>query len=166
MSRRQLAIEQIDFARNYTLGLLAETPMDEWFRQPRGGVSHVGWQVGHLAFAQYRMALWRIRGEKPNDGELLPAHYYLLFGANSTPDADPTKYPDASEIRSALDRIHKEVLRELASIAETELDQEVLHPHPFANTKMKAILWCAHHEMMHAGQIGLLRRQLGRPPLW
>lgn len=30
-------------------------------------------------------------------------------------------------------------------------------PHPFAKTRLLAPLWCAHHEMRHAGQIGLLR---------
>jgi uncharacterized damage-inducible protein DinB len=47
-----------------------------------------------------------------------------------------------------------------------ELDQPVPHPHPFATTKLKALLWCAHHEMLHAGQIGLLRHHLGYPPMW
>jgi hypothetical protein len=39
-------------------------------------------------------------------------------------------------------------------------------PHPFAKTKLLALLWCANHEMLHAGQIGLLRRLLGCPPMW
>jgi uncharacterized damage-inducible protein DinB len=41
----------------------------------------------------------------------------------------------------------------------------VPHPSPFAKTKLTALFWCSHHEMLHAGQIGLLRRQLGHPPL-
>ncbi len=56
MTRLQVAIEQIVFARNYTIGLLDQTPPAKWFRQPPGGVSHVAWQVGHLAFAEYRLA--------------------------------------------------------------------------------------------------------------
>jgi hypothetical protein len=54
----------------------------------------------------------------------------------------------------------------LPGLAEAELDQTVPHPHPFATTKLLALLWCAHHEMLHAGQIGLLRRLLGYPPIW
>jgi hypothetical protein len=57
VNRLQLAIEQIVFARNYTIGLLDQTPMAEWFRQPPGGVTHVAWQVGHIAFSEYRLAL-------------------------------------------------------------------------------------------------------------
>jgi uncharacterized damage-inducible protein DinB len=63
------------------------------------------------------------------------------------------------------DRVHEQVLREVRGLDEGELDQPVPHPHPFAPTKLRALLWCAHHEMLHAGQIGLLRRQLGHPPL-
>src|SRR5438552_11802525 len=116
MSRLQLAIEQIVFARNYTIGLLDQTPTTEWFRLPPSGVSHVGWQVGHLAFAEYRLALWRIRGAQPQDESLFSQEFVRLFGANSVPDADPAKYPASVEVRSVLDRVHEQVLRELPSL--------------------------------------------------
>ena len=164
MSRLQLAVAQLVFARNYTLGLLDQTPADEWFRLPPGGVSHVGWQVGHLAFSEYRLALWRIRGERPGDAELFSPDFKRLFGADSGPQADTT-YPPA-ELRAVLDRVHEQVLRELPGLDEAELDQPVPHPHPFATTKLRALLWCAHDEMLHAGQIGLLRRHLGYAPMW
>jgi hypothetical protein len=166
VNRLQLAIEQIVFARNYTLGLLDQTPMTDWFRQPPGGVSHVGWQVGHIAFAEYRLALWRIRGPQPQDEGLLTPEFLRLFGANSVPDADPAKYPPPAEVRAMLDRVHEQVLRELPGLDDGELDQPAPHPHPFAKTKLLALLWCAHHEMLHAGQIGLLRRLLGHQPMW
>ena len=162
--RSQLAIEQIVFARNYTIGLLDQTPTTEWFRLPPGGVSHVAWQVGHLAFAEYRLALWRIRGERPGDAALFSPDFRRLFGVDSVPQADPV-YPPA-ELRAVLDRVHEQVLGELPGLDESELDQSVPHPHPFAKTKLLALLWCAHHEMLHAGQIGLLRRHLGYPPMW
>jgi DinB superfamily len=166
MSRLHLAIEQIVFARNYTIGLLDQTPATEWFRQPPGGVSHVAWQVGHLAFSEYRLALRRIRGPQPQDDALFSPEFVRLGGPNSVPDADPAKYLAPAEIRAVLDRVHEQVLRELPGLGEAELDQPVPHPHRFAKTKLLALLWCAHHEMLHAGQIGLLRRHLGYPPIW
>ena len=164
MSRLQLAIGQIVFARNYTVGLLDQTPTDEWFRLPPGGVSHVAWQVGHIAFSEYRLALWRIRGERLGDAALFSPEFKRLFGAGAVPQADSAYSP--AELRAVLDRVHEQVLRELPSLDEAELDQGVPNPHPFAKTKMLALLWCAHHEMLHAGQIGLLRRHLGYPPMW
>jgi hypothetical protein len=166
VSRLQLAIDQIVFARNYTVGLLDQTPAAEWFRMPPGGVSHVAWQVGHLAFAEYRMALWRIRGPQPRDSDLISEAHRALFGIESVPDADPSRYPSQADVRAVFDRVHEQVLRELRGLDEGELDQPVPHPHRFATTKLRALLWCASHEMVHAGQIGLLRRQLGYPPLW
>ncbi len=44
MSRLQLALDQITFARTYTVRLLNRTGEVDWFRLPPGGVSHVGWQ--------------------------------------------------------------------------------------------------------------------------
>ena len=82
MSRLQLALEQIRFARNYTIRLLDQTPVTEWFRQPPGGVSHIAWQVGHLAFAEYTLALEPIRGVQPQDVDLMPQKYLRLFGAD------------------------------------------------------------------------------------
>jgi hypothetical protein len=159
-------MEQIVFARTYTIGLLDQTPTTEWFRQPPAGVSHVAWQVGHLAFAEYRLALWRVRGQQPHDEGLFGHDFVRQFGANSVPDPDPARQPSPTEIRAILDRVHAQVLRELPGLDEAALDQPVPHPHRFARTKLQALLWCAHHEMMHAGQIGLLRRQLGYSPMW
>ena len=165
MNPLQLAIEQIVFARNYTTVLLEQTPVTDWFRQPPGGVTSIAWQIGHLAFAEYRMALWRIRGRQAHDDALLSQEFVRLFGAGSVPDADPNKYPSQAEIRARFDRVHEQVLGELPGLEEADLDQPVVNPHPLAKTKLQALLWCAHHEMLHAGQIGLLRRQLGHAPL-
>lgn len=165
MTRLQLGIEQIVFARTYTIELLDQTPVAEWFRQPPAGVSHVGWQIGHLAYAEYRLTLWRIRGVQPQDSDLISVAHRGLFGYESVPNPDPTKYPSPADLRAVFDRVHEQVLRELRGMDEEEMDQPVLHPHPFAPTKLRALLGCAHHEMLHAGQIGLLRRQLGYPPL-
>jgi hypothetical protein len=166
MSRLQLALEQIVFARNYTLRLLDQTPATDWFRQPAAGVSHIAWQVGHLAMAEYRLALERIRGPRPTDAALISEEFLCLFRRESVPDPDPNKYPGQTEIRAVLDRVHEQALRELKGLDESELDQPLLKPHSLAKTKLWALLWCAQHEAVHAGQIGLLRRQLGHAPLW
>jgi hypothetical protein len=166
MSRLRLAVEQIVFARNYTVRLLDQTPAADWFRQPPGDVSHVAWQVGHLAFAQYRMALERIRGPQPQDAALISGEFLRLFGRDSMPDPDPAKYLTPAEIRAVFDRVHEQALRELRGLDESESDQPVRKPHPLVRTKLWALLWCAQHEAVHTGQIGLLRRQLGYAPLW
>jgi uncharacterized damage-inducible protein DinB len=58
------------------------------------------------------------------------------------------------------------VFRDLRDFPEVELDTPLVEPHRLARTKFESLVWCAHHEMLHAGQIGLLRRLLGVPPMW
>jgi hypothetical protein len=162
------AAGQIVFARNYTQRLLDQTDPAEWFRQPAEGVTHIAWQVGHLAMAEYRLALERIRGRLHGDEQLISDEFLVLFGRDSTPEipADPSRYPSAGEIRTVFDRVHEQTLRELPGIDPASLSEPPTKPHLLAHTKLASLLWCAQHEMVHAGQVGLLRRLLGHKPLW
>jgi len=166
MARLQLALEQIRFARRYTERLIGAVPEADWFRIPPGGVSHIAWQVGHLAMAQYRMALDRIRGERTDDERLISPHFLDTFKRDSVLDPDARRYPAPSELRKVFDQVHAQVLVEVPRLRDEELDEPPLKPHSLATTKLWCLLWCSQHEMIHGGQIGLLRRQLGHPPLW
>jgi hypothetical protein len=56
-------------------------------------------------------------------------------------------------------------LDELARLPGGVLDETVDNPHPMFSTKLGALMFCPFHEMLHAGQIGLLRRLFGNAPL-
>jgi hypothetical protein len=166
MNSLQTAIHRIQFSRQYTLRLIDGLNRADWFRMPAQGITHIAWQVGHLAMAEYRLALDRIRGEKPEDVQLISPAILKLFGKDSVPDADTGKYPSPAEILRICERIHAQVLAELPSLPESEWTAAPLKPHPLFQTKIDSLFWCAHHEMLHAGQIGLLRRMLGYQPKW
>lgn len=160
-----LALSQIRAARAYTLERLDGLNDDEWFVMP-GGVTHIAWQVGHLAMAQYRLCLDRIRGERPEDEHLISADFLCRLGRDSVPDADRTNHLPIAELRAVFDRVHAAVLVECESLSEIDLAAATTKPHRLFTTKLDSLLWCARHEMVHAGQIGLLRRLLGRKPQW
>jgi len=158
-------LESIGRARDYTNFLLNGTSPSDWFRMPQEGVSHIAWQVGHLAFAQYRLALERIRGKRPEDERLVSAAFLQKFGRASTPVGNPEDYPSTEEIRHVFNAIHRQTLEEISALDDAVLD-EPTDSHSRFSTKGGSLIWCAEHEMMHAGQIGLLRRLLGQRPLW
>jgi uncharacterized damage-inducible protein DinB len=167
MSQALSAWAEIDAARKYTYGLLEAFDERQWFRQPNEGVTHIAWQVGHLAIAQYSLALSRLRGVQLGDDAILPASYEALFSRTTVPDPDATKYPAPAEIRATLDRVHVRVRDEVSKYSDAELAAAAIgKPHPVFMTKLGALVWCARHEMIHAGQIGLLKRLLGAPPRW
>lgn len=167
MSARDIAWEQIDAARRYSLSLLEDFSDRDWFRQPSEGVTHIAWQVGHLATSQYSLGLVRLRGEMPDDARLVPLAFREHFIRGSAPTADAQQYPSPAHIIEVLSRVHAAVAEEVAKHTNADLEQPQLgKPHPLFNTKIGGLFWCARHEMLHAGQIGLLKRLLGHSAKW
>ena len=160
-----LAIKQIEFARSYTLSLLAEIADDEWFTMPAGCATHVGWQVGHLAMAQYGLCLFRQRGRAEVDTTLMTSPFRKAFSRGSIPEPDPAKNPSPAEIRDVLDRVHAQVLLELPTFTPDQLAEPVDMPYAAYATRLGCLVFCSHHEMLHCGQLGLLRRLLGKQPV-
>ncbi|MDP6360830.1 MAG: DinB family protein, partial [Planctomycetota bacterium] len=89
MSRLQIAIDQIISSRQYTNKILETIDNDDWFRMSEPAVTHIAWQVGHIAVAQYGLALVRMRGEHDNDEEFIPEEFRDHFTRASVPNADP-----------------------------------------------------------------------------
>lgn len=56
-------------------------------------------------------------------------------------------------------------MEELAMYPVDQLNEPVDDPYAAYPTKLGCLIFCAHHEMLHAGQIGMLRRLLGLAPI-
>lgn len=166
MSRLEIALQQIDVVRQYALRILNDVADEDWFRQPSEGVTHIGWQVGHMAIAEYRLGLMQVRGERTDDAALIPAEYVTLFGRGSVPSADVSIYPTPASLRTVFHAVHAQLQRELPTFPAAQLDLPPERPHPLFDTKIGAMMWCGRHEMLHVGQIGLLKRLLGAPVTW
>jgi uncharacterized damage-inducible protein DinB len=161
----ELAIKQIEFARWATLSLLEDIEPAEWFVTPAGCPTNVAWQVGHLAMAQYGLCLFRQRGRQEIDLELMTSSFRKLYSRGTTPSIDTQHQPSAEEIRATFDRVHSQCLKELPSLTSEQLAETVEMPFAAYPNKLGCLLFCSHHEMLHAGQIGLLRRLLGKKPI-
>lgn len=163
--RVEIAARHIVSAREYTMTLLDDLTEDEWFWTPAAAVSHIAWQVGHLAFAQYGLMLFRQRGRLTEDSQLMSGKFRKTFAKGTTPSNERSLYPERKEILETLQQIHEQSFVELASFADAELDQEIDRPWAAFNTRYGALLFAGDHEMLHAGQIGLLRRLMGKEPI-
>jgi len=160
-----LALQQIEFARGYMLSLLADIDEADWFRRPDGCPTHIAWQVGHLAMAEYGLCLYRQRGRESIDRELMPGDFRKQFSRGSVPDPDSSKHLPPAEILATLDRVHAQVILESASFTADQLKEPVDMPYAAEATKLGCLYFCSHHEMIHAGQIGMVRRLLGKVPV-
>jgi hypothetical protein len=147
------------------LDLINGVPDDQWFVVPAGAVSHLGWQVGHLAMAEYGLTLLRIRDRQSGDNELIPKDFIRSFKKGSAPQSEATSYPSPEEIRTTLDRVHHRALVEMLGYTDEQLKQSLPAPTAVFPNKLGSLFFCSAHEMLHAGQIGALRRGLGMAPL-
>lgn len=160
-----LALAQIQSARDYLLTLLADVEDELWSVMPPGAATHIGWQVGHLAMAEYGLCLFRQRGRTEGDLELMPSTFRKQFSRGSKPNPDAAASPTPAQLRAVLERVHQQVLAEAPTFTAEQLNEPTEMPYAAYPTKLGAMLFCAHHEMIHAGQIGLIRRLLGKAPV-
>jgi len=164
-TRLEIACGQIVAARQYTESLLADIDTSDWFRQPAEVATHVAWHVGHLAMAQYGLVLFRQRGRQTEDTELMSSRFRKQFSKGSQPDSIVENNPSVEEIQAVFSGVYRQAMEELERYPLEQLDDPIDKPYAAYPTKYGALLFCAHHEMLHAGQIGLLRRLLGKSPV-
>lgn len=165
MTSLQLAIDQIRFSREYTMTLLDQIPADHWFTIPASGHTNIAWQVGHLAMAQYGLCLFRIRGREEADLDLMSSSFRKKYSRGTTPNPDPSRNPSVAEIRAVFERVNEQANLEMPNYSDDVLAEQVDPPYAAIPTKLGCLLFCSHHEMIHAGQIGMIRRQLGLEPV-
>ena len=165
MSRLSESLQQIDFVRRYTLARIETVPLADWFTISPGSVSHIAWQVGHIAMGEYRICLERLRPRTPADEAMISDAFLKTFGRESTP-APAAECPSVSEIRSVFDRVHARVMEELSAYPDSSLDLPPLKPHALFTSRIAGLRYAPLHEMIHCGQIALLRRMLGQKPVW
>ncbi len=168
--RLDIVIRNMEFVRRYTLSLLDDLTDDQWFWTPAESTdeftTHIAWQTGHIAMAEYGLMLFRQRGRvRDVDSDLMSGQFRKLFLRGTQPQSDPGIYPKPAEILDVLDRVHHQMLREIPNFDGDQLDEPTEPPHAAFATRYGALLFAGDHEMIHAGQIGLLRRMMGKPSL-
>ncbi len=164
MNMIDLLIDRVETARTWTCNLVEGVDASRWFEQPAPDVQHIAWQVGHLAASQVSLIHGRCCGKSPEAH--LPATFTEQFGRGSRPTAAAAAYPPIAEIRRVFDGVHAEAIALIRTLPEEELDAPTAGgPHPMFVTKGQCIAMAAMHESFHAGQIALMRRIFGMPPL-
>lgn len=164
--RLSIAIRHIEFARKYSRSLLDDLDDGDWFWSPDQFTTHIAWQAGHLAMSQYGLTLFQQRGrDLAVDKKLMSSKFRKLFMRGTKPVADRDAYPEPAEILETLDRVHEQMRKEVVTFDGEQLDEPVGPPHAGFATRYGALLFAGDHEMVHSGQIGMLRRLMGKQPL-
>ncbi len=163
---RDQALAQMRWMRQYGMQLIESVPQELWYKIPSGLSTHLAWQVGHMAVAQYGLMLFRQRGRVESDMELMPGWLRKNFGRGSQPSAaDDPKNPTPASLLERLAAIHAESCSTTEQLTYATLIEPIDMPYAAYPNKLGALLFCPLHESIHIGQIGVLRRSLGLDPL-
>lgn len=160
---RDMALGQMKFARTYLLGLIENVPDSLWHEIPAGSPSHLAWQIGHLAVAQYGLMLFRQRGRAEGDMELMPGWLRKKYGRGTKATLENIESKEM--LLNSLSQIHERSMFEVATASASQLAETIDMPYAVYPNKLGALLFCPLHESIHIGQIGVLRRMLGLDPV-
>jgi uncharacterized damage-inducible protein DinB len=152
----------LKFSRDVLLKMLDSVPADKATAQPIPACNHALWVAGHIADTDD--FFWRTLTGKPSG---LPAGWKEKFGGGSTPVNDPGTYPPLAEVKRMLADRRQALEAYFRSLDRARLQsptpEKVRFFGPTIGSLAGSIAW---HEGMHTGQITMVRKGLGMPPLF
>ena len=159
---KSASLDALRFAHAFTASIVKDWPADKWTAQPSGLANHAVWSLGHLAVSMPFFA--SVAGVTISP---LPESYGPLFSAGTKPTAAATDYPPAAEVVAAFTQATADFIAAIEKLTDADLAQ----PSPkadgfFAITKLDAVARASWHEGWHTGQLVLVRKALGLPPLF
>jgi hypothetical protein len=142
------------------LGYLEDLTDKEFLHRPCAGCNHINWQVGHLIKAENDMIGKAVPGSMPP----LPAGFAEKYSSDTAASDDSKAFVNKDELL----RLHKQTRAATLAALDKLTDEKLDAPSgvEFAPTLGSIFSMQGSHWLMHAGQWAVIRRQLGRKPLF
>jgi uncharacterized damage-inducible protein DinB len=137
----------------------ADLSPQEFLHRPTEKSNCAAWLVGHLALAD-RNCLKRLGAALPE----LPAGFEHQFSREEgCPQAK--EFGDVSGLIKVFDQHRDLLVAAVKKATPQQLNTPVEKPMPMFGTIGELIAFMSLHTAMHVGQITIIRRSLGRPPI-
>lgn len=162
MSAKKQLLAQYDLHNVLFNNVIADISDEEANSTVADPMNSVKWLAGHLLWAQRNLV--RIGGLKIE----IPYVNHFLSGPGSTEEernAPKGEYPTLQMIKDKWNEIHPLIRTGLENVPDLALESEIpiKHPlYPFDNTLAGLWAFINHHQAYTIGQIGILRRGLGK----
>jgi len=160
MNAQQAIQIAIDAGQMIALGYLEDLTDKELFHRPAPGANHINWQLGHLIVSEHEM----INTAKPGSMPPLPQGFAERYTKETAASDDPRQFLTKEQLLEAFRQQRVATLQALHSLSAEELDRP--SGVPYAPTVAALFSMQGTHWVMHAGQWAVIRRQLGRKPLF
>ncbi len=132
----------------------------EFEHQPFPGVNSVAWILGHLAMTDRRiLGLFNV------EGPAIPEGFADRFKQTRTAATEQKGLGEPKELVAIFDAYRSKLIETVLSASMEALNKPLPTPLGPATTVGEAATFMSVHVSLHAGQITLIRRSLGYPPV-
>jgi len=153
----------IDSGKMITDAYLGDLSDADLLVRPCPGINHIAWQLGHLIYAEHMMVASVCPGAMPE----LPPGFAEKFTSETSKSDNPADFLKKDEYVALLNEQRAATLRALDKLSDTDLDKPVPPPfNGFLSSVGALFSMQGSHWLMHHGQWAVIRRILGRPPLF
>lgn len=135
---------------------------EHFAHQPMPGVNSAAWVVGHLALTDRRMLVNRLG---VTDLPPLPAGFEERFATTRAAAGTQADLGDPAELVALFDAHRSRLIGAVRAAPTDVLNRPLDAPHPLFATVGEAAGFMAVHTAMHLGQVTVIRRSLGYPPV-
>jgi DinB superfamily len=121
----------------------------------------LAWQLGHLACVEDDVG--QLFSQDPSPEPLVSEALRAVCATGSPPPTASTRYLPLAELRTLLERTHARLLDVLDAAGPADLHRPPRVSNPYFHSLAQGIYEAALHENYHVGEIGALRKALGKP---
>lgn len=133
----------------------------EWHSQPVAGVNSVAWIVGHLTLVEHRRAVALGAVDLPT----LPDGFAERYGATRQAAGTQAGLDTAADLTKLFLEVRDKLIAAVLATTVSKLAEPLATPHPLFGDQAEAAQFMALHTSLHLGQITVVRRLLGYPPV-
>ena len=127
------------------------------------GTNHIAWQLGHLIYAER----WMMDLVRPGSVPELPPGFHEQHSNDTASSDDPAKFLTKAKYLEIFQGVRAGTLALLEKMSDADLDEQAPERlRHFLPTVGNVFAMQGTHWVMHAGQWAIIRRTLGKPPLF
>jgi hypothetical protein len=141
---------------------LADLTSEELLARPLPGANHIAWQWGHLISSE-RFLIEKIA---PGKMPVLSEAFETAHKRDNAASDDPASFLTKEQYEQLAREVRGVTLSVVKDLTPEDLDQPVAKLPPTVKVVGDLFFFLSMHWLMHAGQWALVRRKLGRPPLF
>lgn len=155
--------QSIETADMISSSYLEDLSDDEMMHRPHENANHIKWQLGHLIISDNDM----VNGCCPGAVPALPDGFREKYTKETAGSNNSADFDSKTNLLEMFSQQRKATFAKLAELSDADLDSEAPEAlRSYAPNFGAAFGMLGIHWTMHSGQWAVIRRQLGREPLF